>query len=65
MIEDDPHSVGTYAHTWHRNLAMTCYEAMHAEYSVVGDMIHNDMHRVANDAASRFMKLCFDVDTSI
>ena len=23
----------------------------------------DDAHRIGNDAASRFMKLCFDVDT--
>lgn len=40
-----------FAHGWHCNIAMSCYDA-------------GATHKVANEGASRFMKLCFDVDTS-
>ena len=40
------------------NTAMACHDAtMQAE----GDRL--DYHSIANDAASRFMKICFDVET--
>lgn len=50
---------GSYAHGWHCNIAMMCYDAM----SSAGYTDHDQRHKVANDAASRFMKLCFDVET--
>jgi len=60
-IEDGGQSeVGSYAHTWHCNIAVTCYDAMKYEFC---DISHEDAHKVGNDAASRFMKLCFGVDT--
>jgi len=40
-----------YAHSWHCNLAMACKDA-------------GASHDVGNEAASRFMKLAFDADTS-
>lgn len=54
-FKDDP----SYAHTWHCNLACTSMDAAISEgfYQKVA-------HRIGNDAASRFMKLCFDVETS-
>lgn len=48
-----------YAHTWHCNIAMSCYDSM-------GDKDtsdHDRCLRISNEAASRFMKLCFDVET--
>jgi len=48
----------SYAWSWHCNIAMMCYDAM-------DDTIpHEDKHRMGNDGASRFMKLCFNVDSS-
>jgi len=44
-----------YAWGWHCNIAMACYDAMPDDI--------NQRHEIGNDAASRFMKLCFDVDT--
>ncbi len=49
--------LGGYAHTWHCNVAMSVYDEL------TMDVSHEDAHRIANAAASRFMKLCFDVDT--
>lgn len=48
-FRDDPE----YAHTWHCNAAMSFYGAM-----------PEPDHAVANDGATRFMKLAFDVETS-
>lgn len=48
------------AHGWHCNIAMMCHDAI---------LDHNNLcnpdtaHKIGNDAASRFMKLCFDVET--
>lgn len=50
---DDP----SYAHGWHCNLAMAFSDELHSNES-------SDAHVICNDAASRFMKLCFDVETS-
>jgi len=61
MIGDNPSDPGSYAHVWHCNIAMMCYDAMGDE--AVSHLNHEDSHRIANDAASRFMKLCFDVET--
>lgn len=46
-----------YAYAWHANIAMSCYDSL-------DDMCHSDAHRISNEAASRFMKLCFNVETS-
>lgn len=58
-----------FAHGWHCNVAMMCYDAINNADIVAldmdsGDMSHDDRVRVGNDAASRFMKLAFDVETS-
>lgn len=58
MIDDDPSKPGSYAHSWHCNIAMMCHDALNddgvnSEYAL----------RIGNDAASRFMKLCFGVET--
>jgi hypothetical protein len=48
-----------YAWSWHCNVAMMCHDAI---------LAHDDQvdfaHKVGNDSASRFMKLCFDIDTA-
>lgn len=64
MKDDSPSEGGSYAHGWHSTLAMVCYDAMDAEPWVnLSKEATEDRHRIANDAASRFMKLCFDVET--
>ena len=56
--------LGSYAHSWHCNIAMACYDAIGSkEYDAPYGFDHDLDHKIANDAASRFMKLCFDVDT--
>ena len=55
MIDDDPSQQGSYAHSWHCNIAMCCYDSLNGT--------HTWRHKVSNAAATRFMKLCFDVDT--
>ena len=49
--------LGSYAHSWHCNIAMSVYD------ECTTDISHDDAHRIGNDAATRFMKLCFGVDT--
>ena len=59
-MRDDP----DYAHSWHCNIAMMCYDSIRAAENMVDDdLAHEDALKVGNDAASRFMKLCFDVNT--
>lgn len=60
MVDDNPIERGSYAHSWHCNIAMMCYDAIVDE---LGDSIEFDALEVANDGATRFMKLCFDVET--
>ena len=50
--------LGSYAHGWHCNIAMMCHDAM------LDAPDYTDTHAIGNDAASRFMKLCFDVKTT-
>ena len=52
-MDDDP----SYAHSWHCNIAMSVYD------ECTTDISHDDAHRIGNDAASRFMQLCFGVET--
>lgn len=58
---DEGGEPGTYAHGWHCNIAMMCYDAILQKGPA--SLPHTAAHRIANDAASRFMKLCFDVET--
>ena len=57
MIDDNPGKLGSIAHSWHCNIAMACYDSMPDSIS------HEEKHRIGNEAASRFMKICFDVET--
>ena len=60
-FESDP----SYAHSWHCNIAMSCYDAIHDDVPIGPNFTkHDEAHRVGNDAASRFMKLAFGVVTS-
>jgi len=68
MIADCPSERGSYAHSWHCNIAMMCYDAICAakkipEATADDTQAHLDILAISNDAASRFMKLCFDADT--
>jgi len=64
MKNDEPEIPGSYALTWHCNIAMMCYDAMVDAASKTDELFnHNDAKDTANDAAARFMKLCFDVET--
>ena len=54
-FKDEP----DYAHGWHYNVAMACYDAVNPS-----ELDEGDAHNIGNDAATRFMKNCFDVDTS-
>lgn len=65
MVEDNPGKPGSYAHAWHCNIAMACYDAIHAAGVVEKGLLSEDApHKIGNDAASRFMNLCFGVKTS-
>ena len=59
MIDDNPSDKGSYAHSWHCNIAMACYDSIAKK----DGSNHAWAHDRANDAASRFMKLCFGVET--
>jgi hypothetical protein len=58
-----------YAHGWHCNIAMMCYDAImdshEKEPGALADdtLKHEDAHKIGNEAASRFMKMCFGVET--
>ncbi len=53
-----------YAHTWHCNIAMMCYDAIKSDGDTVNKVRPEIAHQIGNVAASNFMKLCFDVKTS-
>tara|TARA_R110002096_G_scaffold200377_1_gene384257 strand:+ start:128 stop:373 length:246 start_codon:yes stop_codon:yes gene_type:complete len=64
MIDDNPIEQGSYAHVWHCNIAMMCHDAIKdGQLDINHENEQIDAHYVANDAASRFMKLCFNVET--
>jgi len=58
----NPNEFGSYAHSWHCNIACMCLDAMTSDGSDF--LTHADRYRISNDAASRVMKLCFGVDTT-
>ena len=47
-----------YAYGWHANIAMSCHDAN------TSTQPHKQSLDAANNAASKFMKLCFGVETS-
>ncbi len=68
MIDDKPSELGSLAHSWHCNIAMMCYDAILSDNEKSGGLaddtlLHEKAHKIGNDAASRFMKLCFHVVT--
>ena len=60
MIKDEPSKKGSYAHSWHCNIAMLVYDSIMSEAKFSS---HELARVVGNEAAARFMKLCFKVDT--
>ena len=62
MIDDEPDQLGSYAHTWHCNIAMAVYDSFSEDDEIV--MSKERMHQIGNAAATRFMKICFDVETT-
>ena len=62
MKDDNPSEPGSYAHSWHCNIAMMCHDAF-IDADIVDEHCTDDILKVSNEAASRFMKLCFDVET--
>jgi len=65
-IDDKPSEKGSYAHSWHCNIAMMCYDAIMTDNEIRQPMFRvsdSAAHKIGNDAASRFMKLYFDVET--
>ena len=61
MLADNPGKRGSYAHSWHCNIAMMCADAIHDDPTEA--LTRDDAHRIGNEAATRFMKLCFGVET--
>lgn len=57
MIADSPEEPGSYAHSWHCNLAICFYDELMTNSS-------NDADVICNAAASRFMSQVFGVATS-
>jgi hypothetical protein len=63
MIKDGPSELGSLAHGWHCNLAMSCFDAIER---------HKDAKRfsrkatleVSHAAATDFMKKLFDIETT-
>ncbi len=60
MIDDDPSKLGSYAHGWHCNIAMALFDEMQSKTE---KLTSSEAHQIANQAARRFMKNCFDVET--
>lgn len=65
MVDDNPEKRGGYAHSWHCNIAMMCFDAIKSELGDQEDPVSTvQASKIGNDAASRFMKICFDVETT-
>jgi len=64
MEDDKPEDKGSYAHSWHCNLAMAFYDAI-PDSPAVWKIDDGEKHRICNEGATRFMKLCFDIETSL
>lgn len=55
-----------YAYGFHANIAMMCYDSMMASKEITGEACHTHIAalKIGNEAATRFMKMCFDAETS-
>jgi len=56
-LQEDP----GYAYAWHSNLAMAYRDSMPDVFWLPDD---SELHKIANEGASRFMKLLFNLETS-
>ena len=63
MEQDKPSVQGSYAHSCHCNIAMMCFDAIGMD-KATSSLSFEDAHRIGNEAATKFMKLCFDVETN-
>ena len=61
MIDDSPSDGGSYAHAWHCVIACMCADAIQDDFN--NTLTSKDAYRIGNEAATRFMKMCFDVAT--
>lgn len=59
-LKEDPE----YAFGWHSNIAMACTDAMVDIKKELPLDSTSDFNVAGNEAAARFMKICFDVKTS-
>jgi len=58
-----------YAFSWHSNIAMALYDSIRiADQEAINHtedtLNHSEALRIGNEGASRFMKICFDAETS-
>ena len=65
-FKDEP----DHAYGWHANIAMMCYDAILSndlvnKMDLDDDSKHYMAHNIGNDSASRFMKICFNTETSL
>lgn len=60
MIEDGPLVPGSLAHAWHCNITMMCHDSI---LDHLADTDSEIARKAGNDAAGRFMRLCFGIDT--
>ena len=66
LVQDPKKRTGKTAHSWHCNIAMMCHDAIMSDNEKRDNLFkvsNSAAHKIGNDAASRFMKLCFDVET--
>ena len=63
MQQDSPEQGGSYAHSWHVNLASTIYDTARENPAVPDYFPARSLLAIANEAAARFMKTLFDVET--
>jgi len=52
-----------YAYSWHCNIAMACHDAILAGDREISEQETEAAHKVGNQAASAFMRLCFGTIT--
>lgn len=72
MIQGDPKEPGSYAYAWHANISMAIFDSLAEDPTLnelaanreIGEINNSDLQRLANNAARRTMKICFDVETS-
>lgn len=61
MKRDIPGDPGSYAHTWHCNIACACSDVLLDGIDI--QLTSATVDKISNKVAARFMKNCFGVDT--